>query len=133
MTPHLRIARPVSDLARSAQMYCHGLALTILGSFRNHQGFDGVMLGDPASRYHFEFTYRAAHPVAPTPTTEDLVVFYVPDESAWMAACDRMLAAGFRQVASLNPYWEARGRSFEDHDGYRTILQRAEWKSAHAA
>lgn len=132
MTPQLRIARPVSDLARSTRMYCHGLALTILGSFKDHQGFDGAMLGDPASGYHFEFAYCAAHPVAPAPTAEDLVVFYVPDESAWLASCSRMAAAGFEQVRSFNPYWEARGRTFEDHDGYRTVLQRAEWKSADA-
>jgi hypothetical protein len=29
-----------------------------------------------------------------------------------------MRAAGFRQVASFNPYWEVRGCSFEDPDGY---------------
>ena len=72
MAPHLRIARPVSDLARSAEMYCGGLGLTILGSFRAHEGFDGVLLGDPASSYHFEFTHCPAHPVAPAPTAEDL-------------------------------------------------------------
>ena len=132
MIPHLRIARPVSDLARSTDMYCRGLGLTILGSFRDHDGFDGAMLGDPASRYHFEFTHCRAHPVAPAPTAEDLVVLYIPEESEWQASCTNMLASGFRQVASFNPYWDARGRTFEDPDGYRTVLQRDEWKSAFA-
>jgi catechol 2,3-dioxygenase-like lactoylglutathione lyase family enzyme len=123
MTPHLRIARPVSDLARSIDMYCRGLGLTILGSFRDHAGFDGAMLGDPKSRYHFEFTHCHAHPVAPTPTAEDLVVLYIPEESEWQASCSNMLAAGFKQVRSFNPYWDARGHTFEDPDGYRTVLQ----------
>ena len=131
-TPHLRIARPVSNLARSTQMYCRGLRLTILGSFEGHDGFDGVMLGDPASHYHFEFTRRRAHPVAPRPTAEDLVVLYIPGESEWSALCGDMLAAGFKQVASLNPYWNARGRTYEDADGYRVVLERAEWRSQRA-
>jgi putative acetyltransferase len=38
-----------------------------------------------------------------------------------------MLDAGFEQVAALNPYWEARGRTFRDHDGYRVVLQRSRW------
>ena len=107
-------------------MYCGGLGLTILGSFSDHDGFDGVMLGDPGAGYHFEFTRCPAHPIAPTPTAEDLVVLYIPDESAWLATCADMLAAGFRPVASFNPYWEVRGRSYEDPDGYRTVQERSQ-------
>ncbi len=129
MTPHLRIARPVTDLARSVEMYCRGLGLTILGSFEDHAGFDGAMLGSRGSGYHLEFTRCHAHRVTPTPTAEDLLVLYIPDENEWQASCNSMLAARFKQVASFNPYWEVRGRTFEDPDGYRTVLQRAEWVS----
>jgi catechol 2,3-dioxygenase-like lactoylglutathione lyase family enzyme len=129
MTPHLRIARPVSNLARSTEMYRRGLGLAILGSFTDHAGFDGVMLGDPASRYHFEFTHCHDRPVMPSPTVEDLVVLYIPDEGEWRASCDKMVAAGFKQVASFNPYWDMRGRTYEDADGYRTVLEREEWRS----
>jgi hypothetical protein len=44
-----------------------------------------------------------------------------------------MLAAGFTQVASFNPYWDARGRTFADPDGYRVVLQRAEWSNVEKA
>jgi len=37
-------------------------------------------------------------------------------------------AAGFMEVAAFNPYRDARGRSFEDHDGYRVVLHNTEWK-----
>jgi hypothetical protein len=40
-----------------------------------------------------------------------------------------MVAAGFKQVASFNPYWDMRGRTYEDADGYRTVLEREEWRS----
>jgi hypothetical protein len=35
MKPHIRIARPVGNLARSCDMYCHGLGLRVVGSFQN--------------------------------------------------------------------------------------------------
>lgn len=108
-------------------MYCHGLGLRVVGGFEDHDGFDGVMLGVEGSNYHFEFTHCRTHPVAPAPTPEDLVVFYVPAESEWQAACASMLAAGFQQVTSFNPYWEARGRTFQDPDGYRIVLQQEGW------
>ena len=47
MTLHLRIARPVTDIERAANMYCQGLTLRNLGSFRDHEGFDGIMVGAP--------------------------------------------------------------------------------------
>jgi catechol 2,3-dioxygenase-like lactoylglutathione lyase family enzyme len=130
MSLQLRIARPVNDLAKTAAMYCRGLGLRIVGGFEDHDGFEGVMLGVEGSSYHFEFTRCNRHPVAPSPTAEDLVVFYIPAPAEWQTACARMLAAGFKQVASFNPYWETRGRTYADCDGYRVVLQQAEWSTA---
>lgn len=123
----IRIARPVTDLARSQKLYSAGLELTVLGSFTDHAGFDGVMLGRPGLPYHFEFTLWREHPVLPQPTPDDLLVCYLPDASVWRASCARMLLAGFRAVDPFNPYWAVRGKTFEDLDGYRTVLQNAEW------
>lgn len=129
MAQHLRIARPVSDLANSTDMYCRGLGLRVIGSFDDHEGFDGVMLGVRGSSYHFEFTRCRNHPVAPSPTPEDLVVLYIPAEAEWKARCASMLAAGFKQVPSFNPYWDISGRTYEDPDGYRIVLQQAKWST----
>jgi hypothetical protein len=109
-------------------MYCRGLGLTVLGRFENHDGFDGVMLGRCEAPYHFELTHCRTHAVNPTPTVEDLVVLYIPDEQEWQATCGNMCAAGFRPVKSFNPYWEAHGRTFVDGDGYRSVLVHASWK-----
>jgi catechol 2,3-dioxygenase-like lactoylglutathione lyase family enzyme len=125
--PHLRIARPVADLARTRTLYCRGLGLRVLGSFANHEGFDGVILGLPGAGYHFEFTHCRSHPLAPASTAEDLAVFYIEAPGEWQRACAEMLAAGFRQVASFNPYWDRCGRTFEDADGYRVVLQSGSW------
>ena len=114
-------------------MYCRGLGFHVAGSFANHDGFDGVMLGLEGSNYHIEFTWFRPHPVAALPTAEDLLVFYLPAAADWQAACERMLAAGFEQVASFNPYWEVRGRTFRDPDGYRVVLQQDEWREGEKA
>lgn len=108
-------------------MYCQGLGLSVVGSFTDHDGFDGIMLGTAEAGYHFEFTIRRTHPVRPAPTVEDLAVFYLPSHVEWQMRCASMLAAGFAAVASFNSYWELRGRTFEDHDGYRIVLQNADW------
>ncbi len=110
-------------------MYCRGLGLRVVGSFQNHEGFDGVMLASANAGYHFEFTRCRTHAVAPTPTPEDLMVLYIPNETEWTTRCNDMLAAGFTQVASFNPYWDNCGRTFEDPDGYRVVLQQAEWNT----
>jgi catechol 2,3-dioxygenase-like lactoylglutathione lyase family enzyme len=128
MPLHLRVARPVSDLTRSQAMYCQGLGLKVLGSFIDHQGFDGMMLGNTGTDYHFEFTYFRHQPVTPTPTHEDLLVFYLPDQKIWQDTCERMLEAGFRSVAAFNPYWNIRGRTFADPDGYCVVLQHGQWQ-----
>jgi hypothetical protein len=124
MTVHLRIARPVRNLWLSARMYMSGLELEERGRFVNHAGFDGVMLGCPGSPYHLEFTFCATHMVVPSPTPEDLLVFYFPQRSAWERTCRSMTLAGFQEVRAFNPYWERLGRTFEDPDGYRTVIQR---------
>ncbi len=129
-TTQIRIARPVSDLDRSVEMYCTGLGFVVLGSFREHDGFDGTMLGQPGADVHFEFVVCRAHPVEPSPTPEGLVVVYVVDASAWAERCSAMAAAGFEEVPSFNPYWNGKGRTFEDPDGYRVVVQNAAWALA---
>ncbi|MGF6767791.1 catechol 2,3-dioxygenase-like lactoylglutathione lyase family enzyme [Paraburkholderia sp. GAS199] len=127
MQAKLRVARPVSDIQRSEKMYCAALDLTVLARFENHQGFDGVMLGRSGMDYHFEFTRSREHPVVPSPTLEDLLVFYVPERNEWESACSRLANNGFVRIASFNPYWDLAGRTFADHDGYRVVIQNAEW------
>jgi len=124
---HLRIARPVSDIDRSARMYCKGLEMTILDSFEDHEGFDGVMIGDPGGAFHLEFTRFRLHALQPAPTPEDLLVFYVASAPDWTATCAQMVAAGFEPVASSNPYWERRAQTFRDPDGYRVAIHRGPW------
>ena len=124
----LRVARPTDHLSAITTMYAEGLCLAVLAEFLDHDGFDGAILGRPEGPYHIEFTTRPGHHVGRAPTDEHLLVFYVPDRVEWEDCCARMLAAGFRGVSSANPYWDVRGRTFEDLDGYRVVLQNSAWE-----
>lgn len=123
----LRIARPSDNLSKVVNFYRDGLGFSVLGQFEDHDGFDGVMLGHPGQPYHLEFTHQRGHQVGRAPTQDNLLVFYIPDVEAWQAAVDRMTQAGFSSVPSENPYWDRAGRTFEDPDGYRVVLQRGDW------
>jgi hypothetical protein len=127
--PHLRVARPVRDPERAAQRYVRGLAWAELGRFEDHDGFDGVMVGPPMGPYHLELTRCRTHPVSPAPTSEDLLVLYLPDVTEWRTRCDAMAAAGFRAVLDANPYWRRHARTFEDDDGHRVVIANAGWPS----
>jgi catechol 2,3-dioxygenase-like lactoylglutathione lyase family enzyme len=123
----LRVARPTDRLEEVVRFYADGLGMTVIGSFENHEGFDGVMLGVPGAPYHLEFTRERGRSVGRAPTEDNLLVFYLPDGEEWQAAVDRMAAAGYEPVPSFNPYWERDGRTYEDPDGYRVVLQHASW------
>jgi catechol 2,3-dioxygenase-like lactoylglutathione lyase family enzyme len=124
---HLRVARPTDDLAALVKFYRDGLGFEVLSEFANHDGFDGVMLGHKGTAYHLEFTRQAGHPAGRAPSGDHLLVYYLPDEAAWRAAVARLERAGYPPVAAVNPYWDQRGRTFEDPDGYRVVLQNASW------
>ncbi len=123
----LRVARPTDHLDEVVRFYTEGVGLTRLESFADHDGFDGVMLGVPGAPYHLEFTRKRGHAAGRAAGADHLLVFYLPDEREWREAVDRMVAAGYEPVASLNPYWDRAGRTFEDPDGYRVVLQNASW------
>ena len=124
---HLRVARPTDDLEAVVRFYRDGLGFEVLSEFHDHDGFDGVMLGHAGAGYHLEFTRKAGHPARRAPTEDNLLVFYLPERAEWDAAVARMQAAGHAPVPSFNPYWDRHGRTFEDPDGYRVVLQNAAW------
>ncbi len=127
MKAKLRIARPVSDISQTERMYCRALGFVVLSRFHDHEGFSGVMLGSAGMDYHFEFTECRSHPVAASPTPEDLLVFYVPLRDEWESACTRLIENGFVRLKSFNPYWEVQGQTFADKDGYRVVMQNTQW------
>ena len=123
----LRVVRPSDDLEPIVRFYRDGLGFAMLYEFRDHDGFDEIMLGHPGVGYHLEFTRRHEHQVGKAPTDDKLLVFYVPEREEWERAVRRMEALGHIPVEPANPYWRKQGRTFADPDGYRVVLQNAAW------
>lgn len=126
--PIFRVARPSDDLEALKAFYVDGLGLELIDQFEGHDGFNGIMIGRKGWPYHFEFTHAEGHIAGKAPTKDNLVVFYLPERSKWLATVTRMKDAGFAAVKSFNPYWDIHGITFEDPDGYRVVLQNAAWE-----
>ena len=124
----LRVARPTDNLARIIEMYCDGLGYKVISSFRDHDGFDGAILGIASHNFHLEFTRSHKHSAGKAPTKDNLLIFYIPDKIQWEDRCRAMEAAGFLSVTSFNPYWDISGKTFQDVDGYRVVIQNDSWQ-----
>ena len=66
---HLRVARPTDDLDAVVRFYRDGLGFDVLSEFRDHAGFDGVMLGHPTAASpcirHLTILQDHRHPPGP--------------------------------------------------------------------
>lgn len=124
---HLRVARPTDNLTEVVRFYRDGLGFEVLYEFNDHDGFDGIMLGHKGAAYHLEFTRKRGHTVGRAPTEDNLLVFYLPDETDWQQTVQRLESRGYTPVKAFNPYWDQQGKTFEDPDGYRVVLQHARW------
>ena len=117
-----RIARPTDKLEEVVKFYNKGVGLPIIGSFKDHDGYDGVMIGLPGSECHLEFTHHADGSPCPAPTRDNLIVLYFDKPADQMETADRMRLYGYNTVVPENPYWEYKSLTFEDPDGWRVVL-----------
>lgn len=121
-TVHLRVARPSDNINALLPFYCDGLGFEVLLRFKEHEGFNGIMLGHRNAGYHLEFTSKTGHAAGRAPTQDNLLIFYLPRTEEYEAAVSKMTKSGFASVPSFNPYWDRCGKTFEDADGYRVVL-----------
>jgi uncharacterized glyoxalase superfamily protein PhnB len=125
---HLRIVRPTSNIPEMIRFYQDGLGFETLLSLKDKDGFDAVMLGHEGLGYHLTFTQWESLETVRAPSEDNLLVFYLPEENKWQEAVERMIEAGYEPVKPFNPYWAGEGKTFEDIDGYRIVLQHDAWK-----
>ena len=95
---HLRIAHLSADLATVVKFYRDRLGFEVLHEFRDHDGFDAVMLGRKGAAYHLAFVHKVGHKVAQVPTHDNLLVFYLPDADEWKSAVTRLKGLGHQSV-----------------------------------
>lgn len=117
-----RIARPTDKLEEIERFYCEGLGQKKLGGFKGHRGYTGIMIGLPDKSYHLEFTEHIHGSPCPAPTDDNLLVFYMPNITQIQAIQNRLANMGYPEVLPENPYWEDKGVTIADPDGWRIVL-----------
>ena len=120
----VRVARPTDRLQEVVRFYRDGIGLREIGSFNAHAGYSGVMLGLPGRHYHLEFTEHEQGSPCPAPTKDNLLVLYIHDREAVDRISARLKRMGCEPVPPENPYWQEKGLTFEDPDGWRVVLMK---------
>lgn len=118
----IRIPRPTDKLDEVVQFHSEGIGLKILGSFHEHDGYSGYILGLPGREMHLEFTHHAKGSSCPAPSRDNLLVLYVPDRAAILRMVNHLREGGHEPVPSENLYWAEKGVTFEDPDGWRVVF-----------
>lgn len=127
---HIRIARPTPDTARIRRFYIEGLGMSILyeGEAQvEDRRWELLMCGFDHASWHLEFTCSEPHPIVPSPTVEDLLVFYLGDPASVAGVSAALEEHGGTLVSSDNPYWDEGGITVKDPDGYRVVLTARTW------
>jgi catechol 2,3-dioxygenase-like lactoylglutathione lyase family enzyme len=117
----LRVARHTAEINNIIHFYVDILGLEKLGSFTNHDGYDGVFLGIPGENWHLEFTTNQDIPFHQA-DEDDLLVFYFETAEKKEEIVKKLLKNGYRQVPPKNPYWAKNGTCYLDPDGFGIIL-----------
>lgn len=125
----IRIARHTTALAEIVAFYCDLLGLQMIGSFAAHQGYSGVFIGPADADWHLEFTVSAGAPEHAA-DADDLLLFYIPKKTKYDRIIAALKAADAKETAPRNPYWQQRGRTFLDPDGFSVVLCNREWPAA---
>lgn len=116
-----RIARHTSNLQVIIDFYTQNLGLEVLGSFENHNDYDGIFLGKNGLDWHLEFTVSFDAPKH-HPDEDDLLVFYINNLEEF-----EQMKANFKRnkhqvVSSKNPYWNQHALTYLDPDGFRVVI-----------
>ena len=86
------------------------------------------MLGWPQASWHLELVGGPNLKVAPSPTSEDLLVLYLstPVDASLVTGLEK---AGGRRITQ-SAYWDRWAVTVEDPDGYRLVLCTRAWSNA---
>jgi len=120
---------PAESRSRASERFwLDGLGLDVL--FRADDPADGghalLMVGWPGAAWHLELVGDPDGATPVTPTEEDLLVLYL-DGVIDDDVVSRLIDAGGTRVAARNPYWERRGATIADPDGYRLVVSSRSW------
>ena len=116
-----RYARHTNNLREIVNFYTNIIGLEILGSFKNHNDYNGFFLGIKDMNWHLEFTEsnEKANHIA---DEDDLIVFYFNSKKEIDLILQKAKKAGYYTSKSKNPYWQLNGVEIKDPDNFGIIL-----------
>lgn len=116
-----RIARHTDNLEIIKAFYVDILGLVCLGNFENHDGYDGVFIGNIDSDWHLEFT-KSKEKAKHVFDDDDLLVFYPKTEYKYNRLIDKLLKNNIPTITAKNNYWSNNGKMYLDPDGFRIVI-----------
>lgn len=117
----LRIARHTTDLLKMEIFYTRIIGLQKLGSFQNHNGYDGIFLGHQQQDWHLEFTSSDDAPDNRF-DDDDCLVLYVYSQLEFAEIKNSMVMQNITLIEPKNPYWKENGLMIADPDGYKIVF-----------
>ncbi|MHC5903977.1 VOC family protein [Streptomyces sp. S6] len=118
----VRFARPTAHYDDVLVFYRDALGLPVLAEWRDHDGYDGVVLGLPGAPVNMELLQHRGSGI-PEAHPENQLVLYLRGPEALAAAVARLVERGHSPVPPANPYWDRHGAVlFEDPDGWVVVL-----------
>ena len=99
----LRVARHTNDLEKIKVFYLSILEFELLGSFNNHDLYDGILIGNSNLDWHFEFTQsneNAEHHF----DEDDILVLYPETRKEYNSMINKILYSNTSIITSKNPY-----------------------------
>ena len=117
----LRFARHTNNLDQIKSFYINILGFELLGSFDNHNNYDGIFIGKPTLDWHLEFT-KSHEKVNFNFNEEDYLVFYPENEIEYKEIINRISENKIQFIESKSPYWNENGKLILDPDGFGVII-----------
>ncbi len=116
-----RAARHTSDLSAMQHFYTEVLGLEVLGTFNDHDGYDGLFLGHEDADWHLEFTSNGTA-IEHSFNDDDILVFYPRSAVEYTTILNNIDRMQVPKHIPRNPYWKANGILIKDPDGYNIIV-----------
>lgn len=123
MFQQMRIARHTKSISQVKDFYCKLLGFKVIGSFRDHEGYDGIFIGNKGE-YHLEFTTSNDTPNR-VQDPDDLMVFYCETEAEYNMLEEILMH--HKKVETRNPYWHDKGVTVLDPDGNVVVICKTNW------
>lgn len=123
-----RYARHTNQLEALKAFYSSILNFEILGSFVNHNGYDGVFIGKKDTNWHLEFT-QTNEIVTHVFDEDDNLVFYPEFIKEYTSLIDNLFSKQIEILKPKNPYWIENGIMIADPDGYKIIISNLKCKT----